>query len=277
MKLATYILIALLIAVLGFGAYFFLFVHTPMKTEFEKISAGMPELARAKAELKKFRDTESREAGWVPSAAETLRSALKEEIAAGKAEVVAAGNRIVVNIAEQALYTPNSKTFSKDTTTLAKLPSLLKSKGMEDKEILIGNMTPSVPAQGKGRKRVPAKEGRTLAGERSLELVKYLEKNGVTAESLAAVAYPPKAADRGFKIKDRKTVIVVGNPPTASQEAVVPKPAAAAPVPAPAPQPKPSAPAQQPVAPQPAQPQPSQPAAPQQAPKPIPIQPAQPK
>jgi hypothetical protein len=267
MKFVTFILIAALVAALGAGAYFYMKIYTPLKTDVERMKAGMPELDRAKAELKKYKAKETRETGWIPAAVETLQSALKEEIAAGKAEVAVSGNRVVVNISEQALFTPGSKTFSKDTTTLSKLPSLLKAKGLDDKEVLIGNSTPSVPAQGKGRKKVPAKDGRTLAGERSVELAKYLEKNGVNAGSLVATAYPPKPADQGFKIKEKKTMIVIEFPPAAGQETAAPKPAASVPAPAvkPTQQPKPAASAPQPVAPQPVQP------------KPIPVQPAQPK
>lgn len=272
MKLVTSILAVLLIAVLGAGAYFYIYIHTPVKTEFTKMNQGMPEFEKAKADLKKFRDREIRESGWIPATVETLQSALKDEIAAGKAEVTAVGNAVVVNIAEQALYTPGSRTFSADTTTRTKLPSLLKAKGLEDKEIIIGNMTPSAPAQGKGRKRTPAKEGRALAGERSAELVKYLEKNGVSAQTLVAASWPPNPADRGFKIKDRKTMIIIKYQPAPAQEPAAPKPQAAAPA---APQqPKPAA--------VPAPPsQPAQPAAPPKPqpvrPQPIPVQPAPPK
>src|SRR3990172_12094284 len=196
MKIVTTILAVLLIAVLGAGAYFYMYIHTTVKIEFAKMNQGMPEFEKAKAEMKKFRDREARESGWIPATVETLQSALKDEIAAGKAEVTAAGSAVVVNIAEQALYTPGSRTFSTDTTTRTKLPSLLKAKGLEDKEIIIGNTTSSVAAQGKGRRKTPAKEGRALAGERSAELVKYLEKNGVSAGSLVAASWPPNPLDR---------------------------------------------------------------------------------
>lgn len=271
MKLVASILAVLLIAVLGAGAYFYIFIHTPVKIEFTKMNQGMPEFEKAKAELKKFRDREVRESGWIPATVETLQSALKDEIAAGKAEVAAVGSAVVVNIAEQALYTPGSRTFSTDTTTRTKLPSLLKAKGLEDKEIIIGNTTSSVAAQGKGRRKTPAKEGRALAGERSAELVKYLEKNGVSAQALVAASWPPNPADRGFKIRDRKTIIIIKYQPGAAQEPA-PKPQAAAPA---APQqPNPAA-----VPAPPAQPaQPAAPPKPQPVrPQPIPVQPAQPK
>jgi hypothetical protein len=255
MKIVTSILAVLLVVALGAGAYFYMNIYTPMNADLQRMKAGMPELDRARAELKKYKAQEMKETGWIPAAVETLQSGLKQEIDEGKAEVAVSGSRIIVNISEQALYTPGSKTFAKDTTTLSKLPSLLKAKGLEDKEVLIGNATPSVPARGKGRKKVPAKDGRALAAERSVELVKYLEnKGGMNAGSMVAASYPPKPVDRGFKIKENKTMIVIGFPPAAGQETAAPKPAASIP-----------APAAQPAAPQPVQP------------KPIPVQPAQPK
>jgi hypothetical protein len=80
-------------------------------------------------------------------------------------------------------------------------------------------MTVNAPAQGKGRKRVPAKDARTLAAGRSMELVKYLEKNAVIAESLVAAAYPAKLPERGFRIKDQKTVIIISLPAAAAADA----------------------------------------------------------
>jgi len=241
MKIVTYILIGVLVIALGAGAAFFFLVHMPMKADYTKIKLGMPEMDKAKMELKRYKDKESKESGWVPQAAGALQAGLKDEIAAGKAEVAVSGSRVVVNISEQALYLPGSKTFAKDITTLGKLAPLLKANGMEDKEIGVGNTTPSIPAQGKGRKKSPAKDGRVLAGERSLELVKYLEKNGVGTSALVSSAYAPTPADKGFKIKDKKTVIVVSAQLAVSQETAAPaaqaKPAtpakpAAAPAPA---------------------------------------------
>lgn len=290
MKIGTLLLVVLLLAAVGGGAYFYIYIHTPMMTENQRLSQGMPELAKAKAELKKYKEREAVESAWVPMTVETIRSGLTSEIAAGKVEVATGGSRIVVNITEQTLYQAGSKTFAKDSpNTLMKIASLLKAKDLEGREILVGNTTSSVAAAGKGRRRTPAKDGRVLAGERSLELVKYFEKNGVNAASLAAVAYAPKMADKGFKIKEKKTVIVIGAMPVPVQEAAAPAPAAAAP----AQQPKPAAvapaPAQAapkaapatipqqtvPVQPQPVAPQPVQPQ--QIQPKPVPVQPAQPK
>ncbi|MGE5855654.1 MAG: hypothetical protein ACM34C_03740, partial [Syntrophaceae bacterium] len=211
MKIGTLLLVVLLLAAVGGGAYFYIYIHTPLMIENQKMSQGMPELAKAKAELKKYKEREAVESAWVPMTAETIRSGLTSEIAAGKVEVESSGSRIVVNITEQTLYQPGSKTFAKDSpNTLTKIASLLKAKDLEGREILVGNTTSSVAAAGKGRRRTPAKDGRALAGERSLELVKYFEKNGVNAASLAAVAYAPKMADKGFKIKEKKIMIVIG-------------------------------------------------------------------
>jgi len=241
MKIVASILIVLLVAALGGGAYFYLYEYKPVAAEYEKLKQGQPEFERTRKELNQLRAKEKQETGWIDAARQTLRKGLESEIAAGKAEVVTAGNRIIVNIAEDVLYTPLSITFARSSQqNLLNLATLLKE--MKDREIVVGNMTKSAPAQGKGRKRVPARDGRTLAQGRSLELVKYLAKNGVNAEALIAASFPEKSPERGFKIKDQKTIIVITAPASASPEAAAPKQEAktapTATAAAPAPQPK---------------------------------------
>ncbi len=222
MKIVTYILIGLLVVTLGGGAYFYLYMHKPMAGEYEKMKQGQPEFDKARKELSKLKAKEQQETGWTGPAVEALKKGLANEINEGKAEVVAAGSRVVVNIAEGVLYTPLSVTFAKDSRpSLENLAALLKD--LKDKEIFVGNMTQSAPAQGKGRKKVPSKDARALAAGRSVELVKYLEKNGVPSEALIAASYPEKVPERGFKIREQKTIIVIAVPAAAAQEAAAPK------------------------------------------------------
>ena len=222
MKIVTYILIVLLLAILGGGAYFYLYMHEPMAAEYAKLQAGQPEFDKARKEINQLKAKEKQESGWMGPVLSALKQRLAGDITAGKAEVVSAGNRIIVNIAEGVLYTPLSVTFARDSKpALDNLAALLKD--LRDKEIVIGNMTKSAPAQGKGRKKVPARDARTLASGRSLELVKYLEKNGVSAETLVAASYPAKVPERGFKIKEQKTIIVITAPASIAPEAAVPK------------------------------------------------------
>ena len=222
MKIVTYILIGLLVVTLGAGAYFYLYQYAPKAAELQKLQQGQPEFDRTRKELKKYTDREKQETGWIGSVVETLKKGLTNEIAAGTAEVAVAGSKVVVNIAESVLYTPMSVTFARNSQqNLAALAAFLKD--LKDKEIVVGNMTQPAPAQGKGRKKIPAKDARTLAAGRSLELVKYLEKNGVPAEALVTASYAGKLPDRGFRIKDQKTVIVIAAPAAAGQEAASPK------------------------------------------------------
>ena len=222
MKIVTYIAIALLVVALAGGAYFYLYAYMPMAVEYAKLQAGQPEFEKTRKELAKYAGREKQETGWTDAAKQALTKGLANEIAAGRAEVVVAGNRIIVNIAEGVLYTPLSVTFARDSKpALDNLAALLKE--LKDKEIVVGNMTKSAPAQGKGRKKVPARDARTLASGRSLELVKYLEKNGVPAEALVAASYPANVPDRGFRIKEQKTIIVITAPASASPEAAAPK------------------------------------------------------
>jgi hypothetical protein len=260
MKIVTYLLGALLAAALGAAAFFYFTVFQPVSADYDRLKAGMPELDKAKAEVKKCKDKEAQQAketAWINPAVTALNTDLADEIKAGNAEVVAAGNMVVINIAEGSLYTPESKTFAKDTQTRFKLGGMLTRDELKGKDIYVGNSTEAVAARGKGRKKVPAKDALTLASERSTEMVKYLvSKAGVSQDSIVAVAYSAKLPDRGFKIKNRKTMIIISVYPA-------PAPQTAA-VPAPATQQKPAA---QPAAGAPQQPQP----------KTIPIKPAQPK
>jgi hypothetical protein len=255
MKIVTYLLAVLLVASLGAAAFFYLTTFQPMSADYNRMKAGLPALEKANAELKKYKDKEAlqtKETAWITPAMNALNADLANEIKAGKAEVAAAGNMVVINLAEDVLYTPESKTFSKDTQTRIKLPGILKRDELKGKDIFLGNATDAVAAHGKGRKKVPARDALTLASERSTELVKYLVKNGVPQDSIAALAFSAKLPDRGFKIKNRKTMIVIGVCPAP----VMPTAAA------PAPQQKPIA---HPAAGAPQQPQP----------KTIPIKPAQ--
>lgn len=257
MKIVTYVLIALLVVTLGAGAFFYLTYYQPMAADYARMKAGIPELDKAKAELKKIKEKESKETAWLTPALDALNSGLSNEIKNGKAEVLSAGNSVIVNIAEDALFMPGSYTFSKDSQPLLRLlDSLLRDEKVKGKMITIGNTTPSVPASGKGRKKIPAKDARTLAADRSAALIKYLEKSGVSQDALVAAAYSSKQPEIGFKIKDHKTVIIIENPlatPTVAikQESAKEAPATKAST--------------------------TGSAAPQKQPKGIPIQPAQPK
>ena len=222
MKIITYILAALLVAALGAGAYVYFIKYQPMDMEYMKLKAGQPEFDKARKELKRFQERDKQESAWIEPVVAAARKTLENELGAGTAEIVVAGRRVVINIAEGVLYTPMSVTFARNSQqNLAALAAFLKD--LKDKEIVVGNMTQPAPAQGKGRKKIPAKDARTLAAGRSLELVKYLEKNGVPAEALVTASYAGKLPDRGFRIKDQKTVIVIAAPAAAGQEAASPK------------------------------------------------------
>jgi outer membrane protein OmpA-like peptidoglycan-associated protein len=217
MKIIMYLLAALLCAALAAAALFYFSTFQPMAAEFARMKAGMPELDKAKAELKKYKEKEAKETGdsaWISPVVESLSTGLGDEIRNGKAEVTVAGRRVVVNISEQALYTPRSVTFAKDSPQLrSKIATLLRSNGIKGKEIIIGNTTDPVPAQGRGRKKIPPKDARTLSLERSVALTRYLEQNGIIPEALIASAYASKLPETGFKIKDHKTIIIIENPP----------------------------------------------------------------
>ncbi len=229
MKIVTYLLGALLAAALGAAALFYFTTFKPLSSDYVRMKAGMSDLDKAKAELKKCKDKEdqhAKETAWIAPAVAALSADLADEIKAGKAEVVAAGTMVVINIAEDALYTPESKTFAKDTQTRMKLVGMLKRDELKGKDLYVGNVTESVAPRGKGRKKVPGKDALSLASERSYELVKFLVGKDVPAESIAAVAYTAKVSDRGYKIRNKKTMIIAATCPAAAAPAAAPAPAA---------------------------------------------------
>jgi hypothetical protein len=216
MKIVTSVLTALLIMAITAGAMFYLKAYKPLADDCARMTARMPELDKARIELKRLKDKEGKETAWMGPEIEALSARLSNEIKAGRAEVLAANHKIIVNISEQALYLPDSYTFSKDSPRLrADLIDLLKSETLKGKDIQIGNTTHAVLAKGRGRKKVPGKDARTLAAERSAVLIKDFEKHGVNQDALIAAAYSPKRPLMGSLIKDRKTVIIIENPPTA--------------------------------------------------------------
>jgi hypothetical protein len=218
MKILTYVVIALLVIGLGAAGAFYVLSYKPMTEDYARMKAGLPALDQAKTELKKIKEQEKRDTAWLNPAIDVLSSVLNDEIKAGKAEILTAENRVVVNITEDALYLPGSYTFSKESPALrAKLVALLLKSELKGKYFFIGNTTESVPAQGRGRKKTPAKDGRTLAAERSAVLIKDFEKNGVNPDVLIAAAFSSKQPDIGFKLKDRKTAIFIETPPAAPQ------------------------------------------------------------
>jgi len=262
-KAFTTILIVLLLA--GGAVYFYFFIHKPMAVDYARMEGGISDLDRAKAELKKYRERTA----WLIQAVDTLRSSLHEEIAAGKAEVVAAEDRIIVNIAEQLIYAPRSAAFARGSErTRTKLTSVLKNlRDIKGKEILVGNVTRPVKAGRRGGRWTAASKAIDMSADRSVALVTYLIKKGVPEESLGAVAYPATVPGRGFTIKSRKVVIIITFPFTP-----VRKPTAPEAKPAPAPVSKPKTGGKPPrESKKPAQAPPA--AAPQEKPKMIPIQP----
>ncbi len=223
MKIVTYIVIALLVAALGAAAVFYFYMYQPMATDYARMKAGMPELDKAKTELKKLRERETRESAWINPAVDAVSSLLMDDIKAGQAEVFVSGNRVVVNIAEGSLYLPGSYTFAKTSPPLrAKLVTLLRKNEFRGKEIYIGNTTEGVQALGRGKRKIPGKDARTLAAERSAALIRDLEKNDVDRDALVAAAFSSKQPAVGFNLKSHKTVIIIENPlvvpPVAGQQ-----------------------------------------------------------
>ncbi len=228
MKIVTYLLGALLAAALGAAALFYFMTWQPLQAKYVQFETEEPGLRKAKAELIKYKKKEADETAWVgPVIAEAAKQ-LDEEIKAGKAEVTPAGAAVAVNISEDILFTPRSVTFnSASRPLLGRIAEMLSSKDVKGKQIVIANVTEPVPAQGKGKKKVLPRDARALAADRSLALGKFLEQNKVEASSLLTGAYSAKVPDTGFKIKDRKLMILITNVPS-------PAPAVAAPAAKPA-------------------------------------------
>jgi hypothetical protein len=228
MKIVTFVLITILVVILGAGSVFYFKTYKPLTKDYARMKAGLPAYEKASVDLKKLIEKESKETSWLKPGVDALSAGLSKEIESGKAEILFAGQKIIVNISEQVLYLPGSYTFAKESPQLrSNLAALLKSDTLKGKDIYIGNTTQAVPSHGKGKRRIPAKDARTLAAERSTALIKDLEKNGVNQDALIAAAYSAKKPEIGFKIQDHKTVIIIENPPSvpmvASKQDVAPQ------------------------------------------------------
>jgi hypothetical protein len=215
MKIVTFVLITILVVILGAASVFYLKTYKPLAQDYARMKTGLPAYEKASLDLKKLIEKERKETSWLKPGVDALSTGLSKEIESGKAEILSAGQKIIVNISEQVLYLPGSYTFAKESPQLrSNLAALLKSDTLKGKDIYIGNTTQAVPSQGKGKRRIPAKDARTLAAERSTALIKDFEKNGVNQNALIAAAYSAKQPLIGFKIQDHSTVIIIENPPT---------------------------------------------------------------
>jgi hypothetical protein len=217
MKIVASLLTALLVVMLGVGAVFYLKTYKPLADDYARMKSDLPAYEKDRAELKLLQGKERKETAWLSPAVDALSTGLVNEIKSGKAEVLVANNKIIVNISEQELFLPDSYTFAQESPQLrSNLIDLLKRPVLKGKDIYVGNSTHAVPAQGRGRKKVPAKDARTLAAERSAALIRDFEKNGINQDVLIAAAYSPKQPAAGFTIRDRKTVISIEDPPAAA-------------------------------------------------------------
>jgi hypothetical protein len=164
MKIVTYILGALLAAVLGAAAFYYFTTAQPMTAENQKLKAGMPEFEKAKADLKKCKEAERKATAWVAPVVETAKREFAVELNAGTAEVQPADTRVIVNLSEKMLYIDGSVTFSKDSVPmLQKIGNLLRNPVLKDREFIVGNMTLPVAARGKES----GKDARIPCSERS--------------------------------------------------------------------------------------------------------------
>ena len=222
MRSFTVILIFLLLAAIGGGIFFYLTIHQPMAKDYARMKTGISDLDRATSELKQYREQRT----WVLPAVETFKASLNAEIKAGKAEVVAADDRVVINMKEDVLFNARAATFNRGSDqVLKKLASVLKNmKALQKKEILVGNAAGAVGAQ-RGR-RTQGRDSLGLSMDRSLALVNALKRKGIAGASLIAVAYPDKRKDSGFRITDRKVMVIIGYPPVPEESTEAQKPTA---------------------------------------------------
>ena len=157
---------ALLAVTLGASAFFYLNTFKPMAAEYEKMKAGMHELDKAKAELKRYKDKESRETAWLRPAADALSAGLGDRNQVRQGGGIDRGpQRCREHRRGCALYAGVLHFYSKESEKLLlKLEALLRADELKGREIIIGNTTEAVPAQGKGRKKIPRKRRKNARG-----------------------------------------------------------------------------------------------------------------
>ncbi len=235
MKIVTSVLAALLVLALGAAAAFYFMTYTPMATDYARMKAGLPAFDAAKAELRqcqaKAKAQEKKtaeEQAWKGPALVTLQLGLADAIKEGKAEVLDAGDRLIVNIPENAVYLHHSYVFQRHSPKLLdQIASSLKDDRLKGLEVTIGNTTDAVPARGRGRRRIPAKSARELAADRSGKLVQYLERDGLNGNVMIAAAYSAHPPKIGTAFLDHKVIITIEKmpqlQPVATQQNAKPK------------------------------------------------------
>jgi hypothetical protein len=210
MKIVTYVLIGVLVAVLGAAAAVYFLSFKPMADDLGRMKVMMPEFDKVKADLKKIRDKENSEHAWMAPAADMLTAGLADEIKADKAEVFISGDRVVANISEDALFMPDSHVFTPAGNQLRlKLYSLLKNDALKGKMITIGNTTESISALGRGKSKTQSKDARLLASERSHMLIKDFEKHDVNTDAMVSAAFAANKPEAGLKLKTKKTMLII--------------------------------------------------------------------
>ncbi len=140
-----------------------------------------------------------------------LIASLKDEIAKGQVAIANRGDRLSVNVADQVLFPSGSDRIqASGEKVLKKVSEILRS--VKDKRIEVEGHTDNVRITGSLTAKFPSNW--ELSTARATKVVRFLEKNGVDPDRLAAVGYAehrPVAANNtpeGRK-KNRRIEIVL--------------------------------------------------------------------
>lgn len=191
--------------------------HTSLQTRLETVEAELEFYARTKGDLEQALNASQAELDQLRRArvaaeerAEQYRR-LTERLAAmmrsGKLKVSIRNGKMIIELPNNVLFAPGSATLRDDgLTTLDEVADVLENF---DRNFLVAGHTDNVPISGKR-----FASNWALSTARAVEVVAYLQKQGVQPEKLAAAGYgefdpvAPNDTEEG-QAKNRRIEIVL--------------------------------------------------------------------
>jgi chemotaxis protein MotB len=185
-----------------------------LKTELESIGAKRDELARRLGATKK----EIQELRKARAAAEErtrtfrqLLARLKSMIDSGKLNVEIRKGRMIVKMSDKILFDPGKTKLKKEgAAALQELAEVLKD--IDNRDFLVAGHTDNVPI-----KTRRFRSNWELSAARAVQVVKFMQRQGVDPKHLAAAAYSEydpvgdNTTDEGRKANRRIEIVLMPN------------------------------------------------------------------
>jgi chemotaxis protein MotB len=207
MKLATTIVSALLVAVLGAGGYLYVGQYQPVKNDYQQTKTKKAELERRVsdlsqelnlkvAEIAKTKREKEDEIAQVQSTKDSLISKMQNEINKNQIQITQLADKLKVSIVDKILFPSGEADITDEgLEVLGRVGNVLKN--MEDKIIRVEGHTDNVPIRGRLARKFPTNW--ELSTARATNIVRLLqERVNIDPTKLEAVGlgeYQPVASN----------------------------------------------------------------------------------